>query len=178
MSATINFCLTFETGTATFLVGYSRSLSLGLSTDYVLGPESIPHATILKLNAPSTQAQQIWTLLEPHLPKRLNLQFYGLSLHSGKSGDAWVQVNVRRSAELDVLQEVATKVLTPFGIRSAVGDDWWPHVSLIHSLDGRLPSEFSLNSKILTATDVVAAPALVLNQSPGVATEILARPNF
>lgn len=178
MTSTLNFCLTFESGPAALLSGYSRGLSLGLASDYVLSPEALPHLTVLKLNAPPEKANEVWALLEPRLPRRLNLRFYGLSLHPGKNGDAWVQLNVQRTAELEVLQEVAAKVLIPYGIRTAVGDDWWPHLTLLHSLDGRLPADFSLNSKVLTMAEVVAVPALGHNVPPGVVTEILARPNF
>jgi 2'-5' RNA ligase len=178
MTATLNFCLTFESGPAALLGGYSRGISLGLASDYVLGPEALPHVTVLKLSAPPEKTAEIWALLEPRLPRRLNLRFYGLSLHPGKNGDAWVQLNVQRTAELEVLQEVAAKVLSPYGIRTAVGDDWWPHVTLLHSLDGRMPADFSLNSKVLTMPEVVAVPALGRNQISGIVTEILARPNF
>jgi|GEM_PF-1116267 len=164
---TLTFCLTFESGVAAVLSAYARRLSFGLSTDYVLAPDALPHVTILKLSAPSVQSAQAWAQLEPRLPKRVNVQFSGLSLLPGKNGDVWVVLNVRRTAELDLLQEMSAKLLGEFKPRSAVGDLWVPHVTLLHSLDGRLPTEWGLDSKLITSEDVVSLPSLGVNRPPG-----------
>lgn len=178
MTDTLTFCLTFEGGLANVLTAYSRRLSLGLSTDYVLSPEALPHLTVLKFSAPPTKAPEAWALLEPRLPKRVNLRFKGLTLLPGRGGDVWIALNVVRTAELVLLQEIAGKALETYGPRSDIGDLWWPHITLLRSLDGRLPTDWAIDSKLLVGDEVVAVPSLGHNRTPGLLAEILARPGL
>jgi 2'-5' RNA ligase len=178
MTDTLTFCLTFEGGLADVLTAYSRRLSLGLSTDYVLSPESFPHVTVVKFDQPPVKAPQAWQLLEPRLPKRISIRFKGLSISPGRGGDIWIHLNVVRTAELVLLQEIAAKTLKEFAPRTAIGDLWWPHVTLLHSLDGRMPTDWGIDARLLTSEDVVAVPTLGCNRTPGLLTDVLARPDL
>lgn len=178
MNDSLNFCLTFESSLTNVVSGLSRRLSTGLTTDYVLSPEAIPHVTVLKLNTPPAKSAEVWQKLLPSLPARLSLRFHGITIIPTKGGDVWLQLNVVRSAELTLLQELASKHVRDYGIRGGVGDLWWPHVTLLHSVDGRLPSAFDLDRSLLLAEDVVATPTLGRDRAPGILTEILHRPDL
>jgi len=178
MGDSLNFCLTFESGFSGLMTALSRRLSLGLTTDYVLSPESIPHVTVLKLNMPSFRAGEVWSKLLPSLPARLALRFEGLRLVPGKVGDVLVEISVARTAELMLLQELASRQLRDYSMRTPMGDMWRPHITLLHSVDGRVPADLALDKSILMAEEVVATPTLGKDLPPGMLTEILHRPDL
>lgn len=178
MNDSLNFCLTFENGLAGLITAFSRRLSLDLATDYVLSPEAMPHVTVLKVNKPSLHAAEIWQKLLPSLPQRLSLRFEGLRMLPSKGGDVWMEISVARSAELQLLQEMASRHLHDYGIRGGVGDLWRPHVTLLHSVDGRLPKDINLEKSLLMAEDVIATPSLGKDIPPGIMTDILHRPDL
>ncbi len=178
MNDSLNFCLTFETGLTSLITSFSRQISLGLATDYVLSPEAIPHVTVMKLNTPSARAAETWQKLLPSLPPRLSLRFDGLRMLPSKAGDVWMEISVARSAELQLLQEMAARHLHSYGIRGEIGDMWRPHVTLLHSVDGRLPTNLKLEKTLLMAEDVVATPTLGKDLPPGLLADILHRPDL
>lgn len=178
MTDTLNFCLTFDNGLANVISAFSRQLSLGLATDYVLGPEALPHVTVLKLNTPSAKAVEVWSRLQSRLPRRLSLRFEGLRFMPGKKGDLWMEIAVARSAELDLLQELSRSQVGEYGIRTAIGDNWRPHVTLLHSVDGRLPASISLDASLLLASEVVVTPTLGKDLPPGILVDMLQRPDL
>lgn len=178
MNDGLNFCLTFESGLSSLITAFSRRISLGLATDYVVGPEAVPHVTVLKLNTPSSRAAEVWQKLLPSLPPRLSLRFDGLRMLPSKGGDVWMEISVARSAELQLLQEMASRHLHDYGLRGGIGDLWRPHVTLLHSVDGRLPADLSLEKSLLMAEDVVATPTLGKDIPPGALTDIMHRPDL
>lgn len=178
MADSLNFCLTFEAGLTNLLAAYSRRLSLGLATDYVLGPEAVSHITVIKINTPSVKAAEVWQKLAPSLPSRLSLRFDGLRFMPGKAGDVWLEISVARTAELMLLQEMASRYLQEYGMRTPMGDLWRPHVTLLRSIDGRLPGDLSLDRNLLLAEDVLVTPSLGRDVPPGIVTDILQRPDL
>jgi len=178
MSDSLNFCLTFESGLSSVITGLSRQLSLGLTTDYVLSPEALPHVTIMKISEPSSRSAEVWEKLAPSLPPRLALRFEGLRFMPGKGSGLWVEICVARTAELQLLQELASRHLRGYNTRTAVGDAWRPHVSLLGSVNGQLPAHIPLDRSLLLAEEVIATPTLGRDIAPGVLTDILHRPEF
>lgn len=178
MSDTLNFCLTFEAGLSNVITALSRQLSLGLSTDYVLSPDSLPHVSVLKLNVPPMLADEVWQKLAPVLPSRINLRFEGLRLLPGKTSGVLMEISIASTVELRLLQEQARRQLEGYNLPATLGDSWRPHVTLLHSIDARLPASIPLDRNLLQANDIVATPVLGRNVASGMLAEILHRPKL
>lgn len=112
------------------LMDYSQKLQSILNGEYFLGPESLPHVTLLQFEAAENKAKDLWRLVEHLSEKVSHLDYRGLSIEKWGDLDClWLRV--ARKSELMRLQDKAIKLLPPqMKFLNGIGEEYEPHSTL------------------------------------------------
>ena len=124
-----NFGLLFDDPFAQDLVDYSQSLLKHEALDYVLGPNSLPHVTILQFPGTISEAERFrQKLAEIPLPQ-IHLNFHGMAFDRWRTWDVlWLRVKFCQ--ELRQVQRDALNTLGTLDFVNGLGDMFEPHATL------------------------------------------------
>lgn len=154
-----NFSLLFDESFSNDLVEYSQKLRNYETLDYVLGPNSLPHVTILQFPGLRAEAESYWgTLSSIDLPK-IHLNFHGMAFDRWRTWDVlWLRVKF--CEELRIVQRHAIERLGPLDYVNGIGDMYEPHATLATwPTKTHLPA-FPIASKIIDRKHIPASYTL------------------
>lgn len=131
----LSFVLMFDTIDSNALEEASSAIARlhGSSAGVMLGPGSLPHLTLLQIDAAPSEAEQLWSEASSVRNPTVELTFAGLCLlPAPDDSEVWVEVPALKSDALDELQHDLMSLPMVQGRRifNGVGDGFRPHVTL------------------------------------------------
>lgn len=155
-----NLGLLFEPTWEERIVSFSHELSAGYQSSVRLGPEVLPHVTIVQFEASAREAQEYWERIQVLLPPSLQVNFGGLTFVPSSKDGMWVEISVYRNRALESLQNQVLGVLSPKTPLNKVGELYRPHVTVARFGGSVWPLLKALPYELLRATNLVAYPAI------------------
>lgn len=139
MSTVYNVCLVPIGDLADRLTAYSQDLATKNASLFVLGPSSVPHATVLQFSSNAEEAQVLKTFHQLSCEKQISVNLSGLVLLPTEDGELWCEVAILKSSALQALQLAVIENMRSImsDIKNAVEDKFRPHFTVaFNSMSG------------------------------------------
>lgn len=156
-----NLGLIFEPMWEERLVSFSQKLRAGYQSSVQLGPEVLPHVTIVQFEASAPEAQEYWKRIQAlPPPPSLQVSFSGLTFLPSSKDGMWVEISIYRNKILESLQNQALGILSPRKPHNKVGEFYRPHVTIARFNGFVWPTLKALPYELVRATNLTTYLAI------------------
>lgn len=127
-----NICLVPKDDFYSDLIQYSQDVAAEENPRFRLGPQSLPHMTILQFSTDASLISVIDCFKRLNHSGSLFVQLVGLVLLPSPDGDLWCELGVLKSADLSSLQQKTLEGMSPVLNKTinGIGDHFRPHFTV------------------------------------------------
>lgn len=129
MGKRLGFSLLFGRKHAEVLMEASSRLAERFHCDYRLGPDSFPHMTILQIETDEAPGD-VWDRLGSISRGPVRVPLVGVRLWRDCENGVWIELEVKRTPEIQALHEKAQIAVSGTKILNASGREYRPHITL------------------------------------------------
>ena len=169
----LNYGLLFEEEHNAAFTNVSETLSGLYETDFHLSHSSLPHVTVLQFEADDAYVPFLWERLQAIAPSEISLDLAGLTFLPAKDGSMWIEISVLKGERIASAQEQALAVAGGARIINGVGDQYRPHITLVHTVCDDKLQPIRVENEVVRRKNVVGKPALGISGENYQFTKIL-----
>jgi len=138
MEQTINLALLPTVNLSESIIGFSRNFYRSHQSEIRLGPDCLPHISIVQFHCPMHKQVQMKDQLKKFTNSNVIVKTSALSLKLDTEKKCWVEIQVLKNQTLQRLQDELLALLSSYQVINGTGDDFRPHITIAKIAEPRI----------------------------------------